>query len=57
MAPALLSLLSAAGGDHCMNCPRCRAANPDDARFCEDCSAGLELTCLEQAASALEAAG
>ncbi len=28
-----------------MQCPRCQAQNADDARFCEDCGARLELTC------------
>jgi class 3 adenylate cyclase/tetratricopeptide (TPR) repeat protein len=30
-----------------MNCPRCRAENAVDARFCEDCGARLALTCPE----------
>ncbi|MBI4561568.1 MAG: zinc ribbon domain-containing protein, partial [Candidatus Rokubacteria bacterium] len=28
-----------------MKCPRCQAQTPDDARFCEECGARLELTC------------
>ncbi len=28
-----------------MNCPRCKATTPSDARFCEDCGAPLELSC------------
>ncbi|OGK95363.1 MAG: hypothetical protein A2W08_02315 [Candidatus Rokubacteria bacterium RBG_16_73_20] len=28
-----------------MSCPRCRAENPDGARFCEDCGARLESLC------------
>ena len=28
-----------------MQCPRCTAQNPEDARFCEDCGARLELAC------------
>ena len=28
-----------------MNCPRCRAENAADARFCEDCGARLALAC------------
>jgi len=28
-----------------MTCPRCRAENTADARFCEDCSPRLEATC------------
>src|SRR5262245_58172254 len=28
-----------------MTCPRCRAQNDEDARFCEDCGAWLEVTC------------
>jgi hypothetical protein len=28
-----------------MRCPRCRAANPADARFCAACGALLELVC------------
>jgi predicted amidophosphoribosyltransferase len=28
-----------------MKCPRCQAQNDDDARFCEDCGAPLELAC------------
>ncbi|HXU90638.1 MAG TPA: adenylate/guanylate cyclase domain-containing protein [Methylomirabilota bacterium] len=28
-----------------MNCPRCAGRNQEDARFCEDCGARLELSC------------
>jgi class 3 adenylate cyclase len=28
-----------------MKCPRCQAQNDEDARFCEDCGAQLELAC------------
>jgi class 3 adenylate cyclase/tetratricopeptide (TPR) repeat protein len=28
-----------------MKCPRCQAQNDEDARFCEDCGAKLELAC------------
>jgi class 3 adenylate cyclase len=28
-----------------MQCPRCQAQNDEDARFCEDCGARLELAC------------
>ena len=28
-----------------MKCPRCQAESPDDARFCEDCGARLNVTC------------
>src|SRR3954449_10499422 len=28
-----------------MQCPQCQAANPDRARFCEDCGARLEFRC------------
>jgi class 3 adenylate cyclase/tetratricopeptide (TPR) repeat protein len=28
-----------------MKCPRCAAQNQEDARFCEDCGARLELSC------------
>src|SRR5215831_1178351 len=28
-----------------MQCPRCRQANPDQARFCMKCGAGLPLAC------------
>src|SRR6516165_9287288 len=28
-----------------MRCPRCQAANPQGARFCEECGARLTLTC------------
>ena len=28
-----------------MKCPRCQAQNDEDARFCEDCGAPLELAC------------
>ncbi len=28
-----------------MKCPRCQAANQDDARFCEECGARLGLVC------------
>jgi class 3 adenylate cyclase/tetratricopeptide (TPR) repeat protein len=28
-----------------VKCPRCQAQTPDDARFCEECGARLELTC------------
>src|SRR5262249_46303969 len=28
-----------------MTCPRCHAENTADARFCEDCGAGLEAAC------------
>jgi class 3 adenylate cyclase len=28
-----------------MTCPRCQAASPDGARFCEDCGARLDITC------------
>jgi predicted amidophosphoribosyltransferase len=28
-----------------MKCPRCRAQNDEDARFCEDCGAQLKRAC------------
>ncbi len=28
-----------------MQCPRCQQENPPEARFCNSCGAGLELTC------------
>jgi hypothetical protein len=28
-----------------MTCPQCRAQNPEDARFCEECGARLVLAC------------
>ena len=28
-----------------MQCPRCRAQNGEDARFCEDCGARFEAVC------------